>query len=299
MYKKYIKLFGLLIFLQYAAFPVLASVSVIDDTGNRITLAAPAQRVISLAPHITENLYAIGAGDLLVGATSYSDYPEEARALPLVGDYTSLNIERIVSLRPDLVVAWLDGTPPGQLERLRQLGLNVFAESPDSFGEITDSMRRLGVLTGKAAQAGQVAEALDARVAALRARPLAQQKLRVFYLLWHQPLITANHTQLVDHVIRLCGGENLFAERPETAPRVGVEAVIAANPDVILSAVGKQQPDWAEQWQPWTQVTAVRQGLLYSVDADLMHRASGRAVDGAEQVCALFDQARSQLGVRP
>lgn len=296
MYKKYIILLSLVYALLSPAAALSAAVSVVDDTGYRVTLPLPAQRVISLAPHITENLYAIGAGDKLVGAAAHSDYPAEARRLPLVGDFTRLNIERIIALQPDLVVAWQDGTSPGQIERLRQLGLQVFVESPDSFEEISRSLRRLGVLTGLEMQAAEVAAQLDARVAALRRRPDTGAPLRVFYLLWHQPLITANATQLIDHVITLCGGENPFAQRPEVAPRVNVEAVIAANPDVILAAVEQHDPHWVQQWQPWRQITAVEHGLLYSIDADLMHRATARAVDGAERVCTLLDQARHQLG---
>ncbi len=298
MYKKYIKkilsrLGGVLICGLWSQ-TLWAEISVVDDLGQRLVLTKPAQRIISLAPHVTENLYAVGAGDLVVGAVAYSDYPPAAKALPQVGDFANLNIERILTLKPDLVVAWIDGTAPGQIARLEQLGIPVLQESPDSFPEIALSLRRLGIVSGRQASAEKAAAAMEARVQRLRERYASAPVLSVFYQLWHQPLITANDTQLIDQIIQLCGGRNLFAERPEVAPRIGVEAVIAANPDLILSAVERHNPDWQKVWQPWQNVTAVRNGHLFSVEADHVHRATVRAVEGAEQVCAFFQQAREQ-----
>ncbi|MDI3323224.1 cobalamin-binding protein [Pontibacterium granulatum] len=273
----------------------MSEVRVVDDLGRPLVLPQAAKRVISLAPHITENLYSVGAGDQIVAAVSYSDYPEAARALPRVGDFANLNIERILSLNPDLVIAWIDGSSAAQLERLEQLGIPVLRESPDSFAEIANSLRRLGTVTGNAHEAERVAADLEARVGHLRERFQEQTTLTVFYQLWHQPLITSNNSQLIDRIVRLCGGRNIFAERPEIAPRVNIEAVIAADPDVILSGVEKHDPQWRQYWQRWTQMKAVEHGFLFTTDADQIHRATLRALAGAEAVCEQFDQARQKL----
>ena len=295
MHKKYILNLVAFAWLSLLSATVLSEVRVVDDLGQPLVLSQPAKRVISLAPHITENLYSVGAQEQLVAAVSYSNYPQAAKTLPRVGDFANLNIERILSLKPDLVVAWIDGSSSAQLGRLEQLGIPVLRESPDSFAEIATSLRRLGMLTGNNREAERVARDLEARVGYLRERFQAETPLTVFYQLWHQPLITSNRSQLIDRIVRLCGGRNIFADRPEIAPRVNIEAVIAADPDVILAGVEKHDPQWREQWQRWTQMKAVKNGFLFAVDADQIHRATLRAITGAEAVCRQLDQARQKL----
>lgn len=295
MHRKYIlKLAALFVFSLLSA-SVLSEVRVTDDLGQPLMLPQPAKRVISLAPHITENLYSVGAGAQIVAAVSYSDYPDVAKKLPRVGDFANLNIERILSLKPDLVVAWIDGGSSNQLERLEQLGVPVLRESPDSFSEIAASLRRLGKVTGNEITAEQVAANMELRVAHLREHYQNERTLTVFYQLWHQPLITSNSSQLIDRIVRLCGGRNIFADRPEVAPRVNVEAVIAADPDVILSGVEKHDPDWREEWRRWRELKAVKHDFLFSTDADQIHRATLRALSGAEAVCEQFEHARNAL----
>lgn len=295
MHKKYILFVVVFSWLSLLSASVLSEVRVVDDLGRTLVLPQPAKRVISLAPHITENLYSVGAGKQIIAAVSFSDYPAAAKSLPRVGDFANLNIERILSLKPDLVVAWIDGSSSAQLERLEQLGIPVLRESPDSFTEIANSLRRLGTVTGNDSEAEKVAADLETRVGYLRERFQEQTVLTVFYQLWHQPLITSNSSQLIDRIMRLCGARNIFAERPEIAPRVSIEAVIAADPDVILSGVEKHDPQWREHWQRWTQMKAVRHGFLFATDADQVHRATLRAITGAEAVCEQFDQARQKL----
>lgn len=295
MHKKYILNLITFAWLSLLSTSTLSEVRVVDDLGQPVVLPQAAKRVISLAPHITENLYSVGAGKQIVAAVSYSDYPEAAKTLPRVGDFANLNIERILSLKPDLVVAWIDGSSAAQLERLEQLGIPVLRESPDSFAEIAASLRRLGVLTGHDVEAERVATDLELRIARLRDRFQEQTLLTVFYQLWHQPLITSNSSQLIDRIVRLCGGRNIFADRPEIAPRVNIEAVIAADPDVILSGVEKHDPAWRGQWRRWSKMKAVEHGFLFATDADQIHRATLRAVIGAEAVCEQLDQARQAL----
>jgi len=293
MCKKYIliKLYCLLL-----ALPALAQIEVVDDGGHRVRLEAPAQRILSLAPHVTENLFSIGAGGRIVGTVSYSDYPPEALAIPRIGNYERLSLEQALSLAPDLVIAWPPGNDPAQLERLRALGIPVVESDPNSFQELAAHLRLLGRLTGRDAAAERIASGLERRIEALAARYRDAAPVRVFYQLWHDPLMTINGSQFVDRMLTLCGGRNPFADRLEVAPRLGVEAVLAASPEVILATTEEAPADWKERWRRWPELPAVRRDLFYQLEADWVHRATLRAADGAEQLCGYLDDARVKLG---
>ncbi|UTW13984.1 cobalamin-binding protein [Marinobacterium rhizophilum] len=276
--------------------PGYAAVSVTDNSGRNVTLQQPARRILALAPHITENLFSIGAGDRIVGAVAFSDYPPQAREIERVGSFGQLNLEQVLALQPDLVIAWPGGSPPAQLERLRQLGMPVFESDPHSFAMIASNLRLYGQLTGLQAGADAAAFALEQRVERLRERHAAAIPLRVFYQLWHEPLMTVNRSLLVDQMLRLCGGENPFADRPESVPQLGVESVLAVRPEVILTTTEEAPRDWIERWQRWPELPAVQHNLFYQLNADWMHRATLRALLGAEQLCAHLDDARVKLG---
>ncbi|GGO82912.1 cobalamin-binding protein [Marinobacterium nitratireducens] len=294
MCKKYIliKCFVLLLSL-----PALAQIAVVDDSGRTIVLEAPAQRILALAPHVTENLFSIGAGDLVVGTVSYSDYPPEALAIPRIGNYERLSLEQALALEPDLAIAWPPGNDAVQLQRLRDFGIPVFESDPNSFATIAGELRRLGRLTGRDQAAGQVAKELEAGVEKLAVRHRNAPPLRVFYQLWHEPLMTVNGSQLVDRMLQLCGGVNPFAGRPEAAPGLGVEAVLAASPDVIVTTTEEAPANWRERWRRWPQLPAVQHDLFYQLEADWMHRATVRALYGAQQLCRDLDDARARLGL--
>ncbi|NVK44137.1 MAG: cobalamin-binding protein [Oceanospirillaceae bacterium] len=293
MCKKYIfiKLCGLLLSL-----PVLAGIEVTDDAGHSIRLESPARRILSLAPHVTENLFSIGAGELIVGTVSYSDYPPEALSIPRIGNYERISLEQALALAPDLVIAWPPGNDAVQLQRLRDFGIPVFESDPNSFDDIALHLRRLGRLTGRDETAERTARELEARVGTLAAQHRDAAPVRVFYQLWHEPLMTVNGSQLVGRMLRLCGGRNSFAEQSEVAPRLGVEAVLAAMPEVIVTTTEEAPADWRERWRRWPQLPAVQLDLFYQLEADWMHRATLRAVDGAEQLCRDLDDAREKLG---
>ncbi|WP_157890228.1 cobalamin-binding protein [Marinobacterium aestuarii] len=276
--------------------PALAAITLVDNGGRSVTLEQPARRILALAPHITENLFSIGAGDRIVGAVAHSDYPAQAQAIPRVGSYGQLNLEQVLALQPDLVIAWPGGNPPAQLERLRQFGIPVFESDPHSFAAIAANLRLYGELTGLQAQADTVASELESRVERLRLQHQDAAPVRVFYQLWHEPLMTVNHTLLVDQMLRLCGGENPFAARPEAVPQLGVESVLAVRPEVILTTTEEAPHDWIERWQRWPELPAVQHKLFYQLNADWMHRATLRALSGAEQLCLHLDDARLKLG---
>jgi iron complex transport system substrate-binding protein len=294
MYCKYILL---QLFCLVLATPAWASVTVTDNAGRSLTLEAPARRILALAPHITENLFSIGAGERILGTVDYSDYPPAALDIPRIGSFDQLNLEQVLALEPDLVIAWSGGNSPAQLDRLRQLGMRVFESDPHSFAAIAANLRIYGQLTGLEEASNQVASNLEQRVEALRIRYQGAASLRVFYQLWHEPLMTINRTLLVDQMLRLCGAQNPFADRPEPVPQLSIESVLAVRPQVILGTTEEVPDDWIERWQRWPELPAVRQHLFYQLNADWMHRATLRALSGAEQLCTYLDDARRRLGL--
>lgn len=283
-------LFLLLCLLPAAALPV-GEVAVEDDAGRRVILPGPARRIVSLAPHATELLFAAGAGERVVAVVEHSDYPPEAAALPRVGEAGALDLERILALDPDLVVAWQTGTPTVQIERLRDFDIPVFLSEPRALADIPAGLRRLGALVGTGDAAESEAQAFEARLAELRRRYAGRRRLRGFYQIWAQPLMTVNGEHLISRVMDLCGVDNVFADLPTLAPQVSLEAVLAADPEIILAS-GEAGEDWKDAWRRWGHLAAVRAGHLHYIDPDLIHRHTPRVLDGAERLCELAEAAR-------
>ncbi len=272
-----------------------AAVTLVDATDSPVTLAAPAQRIVSLAPHITELLYAAGAGGRVVGATDYSDYPAAALGLPRIGSYANIDLEAVLALRPDLVVAWKSGNSAAQWERLRALGLVVYVSEPQRLDAIPADIEHLGALAGTQDVARAAAQQFRLSHARLAERYSQRPPVTVFYEIWNPPLMTISGKQIISDVLRLCGGVNVFAHLPGLAPTVDVEAVVQMNPEVIfVGDMGKRaaQPD--NHWQRWTRLRAVRAGNLFSIPPDLMQRHTPRILLGAERVCADLEQARGR-----
>ncbi|TMH27200.1 MAG: cobalamin-binding protein [Betaproteobacteria bacterium] len=270
-------------------------VAAIDASGATIELPAPARRIVSLAPHATELLFAAGAGHAIVGVLSPADAPPEAARLPRVGDSHALDLERIIALKPDLVVAW-PYLAPTQVERLRGLGLPVYLSDPRSPAAIADEIDQLGVLTGQTRTASRAASALRARIAALQERQRDVRRIRVFYEIWNQPLFTVGGGHLISAAIELCGGTNIFASLTLAAPQVSVEAVLEAAPEAIVAGGdGPVPPAWLDTWRSWRELPAVTRGSLYAIDANLLHRAGPRFVEGLERLCVVLDDARMRL----
>lgn len=273
--------------------PVEAGISVSDNLDRVIDIAQPARRIVALAPHITENLFAIGAGSFVVGVASHSDYPPEAASLPVVGDSQGFNLEAIIELQPDLVIAWPGGNPQLPLQRLEQMGIPVYYSDPHEFSDIPFNLRALGKLI-RLPLAEQQASLFEARLQGVQQRFSQSAKVRVFYQLWNQPLMTINNTQMIDRVISLCGGINLFAEHKEVIPRLGVESVLLTNPQIILTGENVAE-GWEQQWLSWPTLAASRDGQLYKLNEDLLYRPTMRILDGAEQMCKLIQQSRDVI----
>lgn len=272
-----------------------AGPAVDDDLGNRVQLARPAQRIVALAPHVVETLYAAGAGERIVGAVDYSDYPDAARRIPRVGGYSRLDLEAIAALKPDLVIGWQSGNAAANLGQLKQLGLPLYLSQPNRIDDVAREIERFGVLAGTSATADAAAQQFRARLAALRGRYSGRPPVRVFYQIWRQPLMTIGGRQIISDAIRLCGGENVFAALAAMAPTVDVEAVIAADPEAIVaSGMGDAIPEWLADWKRWPTITAVRRDNLFSLPPELIQRHTPRILEGTERLCRDLDVVRSR-----
>lgn len=270
-----------------------ADIAVRDDTGQILRLAQPPKRIVSLAPHATELLFEVGAGSRIVGAVSHSDYPEEAKRIPHVGGYRSLDMEAIAALKPDVIVAWPSGNTPAQVEKLKQLGLPIYLSEPKRIGDIASALERLGALTGNAEAGKQAASRFSRKHDNLRATYASRPPVRVFYQIWNSPLMTVSGEQIIGDAIRLCGGENIFANLPTLTATVSLEAVLQADPEVIVaSGMAAQRPPWLDDWKRWPRLRAAKNDQLHFIPADWINRASPRLLQGAERLCGILDGAR-------
>lgn len=280
-------------FLLLTATMAFASTSVVDDDSNTINLNKAAQRVVSLAPHATELLFAIQAGDKLVGTVEYSDYPTAAQDIRRIGSYNALDLEAILALQPDLIIGWRTGNNPVQIEKLRALGLPVFVSEPRRIDDIPATARRLAKLTGTGEQAKDFIQQFEQQYLSLIQRYRSRRPVKLFYEVWQQPLITINGEHLISDLIRLCGAINVFADVTALAPTVSVESVIKAAPDIIITgSYPVAQDEWLDNWQRWPQIPAVRHNQLYFINPDLIQRQGPRILQGAEQLCEFVDKAR-------
>ncbi len=269
------------------------AVEVVDDAGSRLRLAQPARRIISLAPHLTETLFAAGAGERVVGSVEYSNYPPAAATIARVGSYAQIDLERVIALRPDLIIGWQSGNAAAHLDRLRALGFPVYVSQPDRIDDVASEIERLGVLAGSSAVADRAAASFRQRLAALQKRYGQRPPVPTFYQIWKQPLMTVGRRQIISDVIRLCGGDNVFASLETMAPTVTVEAIIAANPEAIVaSGMGDSRPEWLDDWRRWTSIEAVARDNLFFVPPDLIQRHTPRLLDGAELLCQHLETAR-------
>lgn len=269
-------------------------ISVTDDNGAQVTLPRPAQRIVSIAPHLTEQLFAIGAGAQIVATTEFADYPAAAQRLPRVARAHHVDLEQVVAFKPDLIVLWGSGFPATVQAALRRLHVPLFVSEPHHLDDIADSMLRLGVLTA-APEAVNAATAFRQRLAQLRSIYAQRAPLKVFYQIWPQPLMTLSGTHIVSEALTLCGGVNVFADLAPIAPHVSEEAVLLANPEVLMAAepAGKSS-GVLERWKRWPQLAAVKRAAFITLDADHINRHGPRILDGVEQMCRELDVRRTK-----
>lgn len=272
--------------------PAAQTTEVIDDDGRVIRLSQPAQRIISLAPSMTELLFSLGAGDRVLGVMAFSDYPPEASQLPVVGQFDMLDMERIIALQPDLIVSWRTGNPRNSIRRLESLGLTVYVAEPVTLASIGSQLDRLGTLTGQQDIAQQLREDFNQQLDAITRENSLKPEVSVFYQVWDAPLISVGGPELINDMIETCGGRNIFAELP-VGPAVNLEDVLARDPQaIIVSGSSDDASRWHEDWRSWSHLEAVSKGHLYNIPPDLVQRHSLRALEGLQQMCTTLDRVR-------
>ena len=268
-----------------------AAITVPDDDGKPVTLQKPAQRVVALAPHVTELLFAAGGAEKIVGAVTYSDYPEAAKQIPRVGDNRQVDMERLLAMKPDLLVIWRHGSSERQIEQLRQLGIPMYHSEPKKLDQIADNLEKLGKLMGTESTANAAAKELRQKLGALRAQFSARPPVRTFYQVWDKPLYTLNGEHIVSDALKACGGQNIFADQKVTAPVVSVEAVLEADPEAIFGTAEKDYGG-VNLWRPYKMLKATRQDNLFTIQGDLLNRAGPRMVAGTAVLCETLEEAR-------
>jgi iron complex transport system substrate-binding protein len=260
---------------------------VIDDTGQTIKLAHPARRIISLAPDLTELLFAAGAGNQIVGVMQGSDYPVAAKKIPIVANYNSIDSEKILSLRPDLIIVWMEGN---LARSMKKWGIPIYYSHQKKMTDIPKTLQRFGCLAGTEKKAADSVHSFTERYQALQKAYSYKKQVSVFYQVWPQPLMTITKNSWINDAIMLCGGKNIFADLHGVAPEVNIESVITANPDVIIGVRSKQ--NWQKIWHSWSQMIAVQKNHVFTLSPDLIERADMRVLDGAEEMCQAFEVAR-------
>ena len=258
-----------------------------DDAGQTLEFSRPPQRIIALAPHLTELLFAAGAGNQVVGVDGASDFPKAAQALPRVGDFSRINFERILALKPDLVVVWVGGNRAADIHRLRQMGIPVLQTEATRLDDVARLLRLIGRASGHAKEAERAARDFSARLAALQVRPGRKPPVRVFYQVWDRPLMTVGGTHWISDALSLCGARNVFADLHALSPVVSREAVLLRAPALIAS--GSDAPDMRRAWQPFASLPAVKNQAFVRVDADRLHRLTPRLIEGVAELCTAIE----------
>jgi iron complex transport system substrate-binding protein len=284
-----------------AAPPLARAAAVRDDLSREVHLRGPPLRIVSLTPGATEMLFAAGAGDEVIATVEYSDEPPAARRVPRIGDVSTVDMERLVALKPDVVVAWPAGGNPAQREKIAALGIPLYEQQVVHLADIPASLRRLGVLAGTLAAAERAARGIEARLAELEAHYGAggTRAPSVLLQVWNRPVYTVGGRHLMSDALRLCGARNVFADLPEAGPVVDIEAVIVRNPDIIVAAAPPGEgAAWLADWKRFPTLKAVREGRLVAFEDQALSRLGPSVVDATEALCRTIARARNG-GTRP
>lgn len=266
-----------------------------DDRGRGVHLNRSARRIISLAPNITELVFAAGAGDKLVGVSSFSDYPDAAKLIPNIGDASSLDLERIVALNPDLVIAWGEGNKAADIDKLERLGLTVFVTKADRLEDISRLLRKTGKLAGTLEIAEISANAYDVELYKIKQSYKNRKQVGVLYLIWHQPFMTVSGNHIISDIISICGGINVFSAAPSLTLVVSEENILKVDPQVIISSMLFESPEVGAQelWRKFSYIKAMRNDHLFFVHPDLILRQTPRMLKATRTVCEQIESARS------
>jgi iron complex transport system substrate-binding protein len=256
-----------------------------DALEREVTLRGEPHRIVTLAPSITEILYFLGLEDRVVGVTQFSYYPPEAKLKPKVGSYIDLNVEKIISLSPDLVIGTADGNQPGIVDLLEQAGIPVFIVNPRNIRQTIDTVAIVGRLCGVLKKASALSMQLSQRVDHIIERTKSERRPLVFLQINLRPIMTINKDTFLHDLIQLAGGRNMTENEPITYPRISLEEVIRKKPEVIIISSmerGGRFEAARVEWLKWTSIPAVKEGRVHLIDSDLIDRPSPRIIEGLE-----------------
>ena len=271
------------------------SVSVVDFTGTTITLPRPAQRIVALAPHIVENVFSAGAGDRLVGVVDFSYFPEEAKKIPIIGGYKALNLERIIELKPDLIIAWESGNSHNSYSQLQELGFTVYVDQPHELKDVVKSIKDVGILSGTQSHADKISNDYLSALAEIRQANLNKPKVTSFYQVWNQPLRTISSKSIITDAMAICGGVNIYHDEIPVAPVINIESLIERDPVAIFaSGMSSARPEWLDDWKKWPSLQAVQKNNLFFVDPDHIQRHTVRLLLAINTICEQLDTARNR-----
>ncbi len=272
-----------------------AELRVMDDNDVTHHFNSPVSRIISLAPHATELLFAAGATNQIIGTVSFSDYPKAAKKIPRIGDYRKIDFEKLLSLNPELVIYWESGNPSEMIDEIKKLGVPVFNLEPEKFTDVSSALLRLGSLMGTENQARLQSDLFDASLAQLthKYNQPDLSTVTVFYQVWDTPLMTINKQHIINGIIEFCGGKNIFADLSNIAPHVDIESILKKNPDTIITGITEGRDNWVKDWQQWQDLNAVKNQQVHGINADLIVRQTPRVLEGTEKMCEILRQVRN------
>ncbi len=282
----------LLLISLFFSISASAKIQVKDDAGQIVILQQPARNIISLSPGLTELIYAAGGSEYIKGVVRYSDYPEQAKTVPLIGSYNALDLEKIISLQPDLVVAWKSGNPKHQIDQLKKLGLTLYISETEDFMDIPRTINALGKLMGTESSSKTSSDNFINEFNNLKKHSrnnTHNNSRRTFIQIWNNPVMSVNKDHLISKVITLCGGDNIFAAAKGLTSTPSIESILAQNPEVIIATgMADTSKKWLSRWQQWSFLSAVKNKQLYAVNPDHLVRHTPRILLGIKEVCQLL-----------
>ena len=287
---------GILFLAVLSSLVLITSVNAEQSNGLPMTNA---QRIIALAPHVVESLYEIGAGERIVGTVDYADYPAQALQIPRIGGYYGIQIEKLLALKPDLIIVWKSGNKAVDIERLEKLDLPIVYSDPKSISGVAKELRLFGLLTGLVETAEKRAQQFEAKLNNIQRQYSNKAEVSVFYQLWSQPLMTVNKNTWIHQLIETCGASNVFADSTTDYPQLSIENVLLAKPELIVAPNEKaDKPQPKIDWQKWSLIPAVKNNQFVTVDADVIHRFSSRMLMGLEDMCEKIEGTRNAISAK-
>ena len=275
---------------------LLCSSATYAELNKKLTNDKSKPSIIALAPHIVEMLYDVGAGEQIIGTTAFADYPEQAKEIPRIGNYVRLQLERVIELQPDLIIAWKSGNPSDDLARLKQLGFNIIYSQPNTFSDIANEVRSFAKITGHAVQGEKVATKFEQALAQIKQNYQNKTEIIGFYELWSRPLTTVAKGSWPQQFLNICKVKNPFKQVLTPYPQISIEQVLPASVQLIIQPLSINQKEReAFNWEDWSIIPAVANKQILQPDADAMHRMSLRSLTALKDLCATIDQTRTIL----